>query len=221
MAAKKKITRKELKEDHFMDGVNTSVEYIKAHSKQAMLIVGGVIVVGLLVWLYIYYQNSQEEAASEAFGNANIAFNRNQFQSATKAFEEVITRYGGTSSGAKSTYFLAYTFYQMNQYDSSAHYFQHYLDKYSDPDLTYGAKSGLAACAEQTGDFTKAAELYWKLVKDEPDHFSTPRTIMAAARCYRNAGNAQGAKDAYQLLIDKYSDSNFVSEAKRRLAELG
>lgn len=220
MTTKRKITRREIKEDHFMDAINASVEYVKTHRNMMLGILGGIIVVGLLIWGYTYYRTSRAEAALEAFGKANILFQRQQYQSAIKDFSDVAQTYSGTPSGGQATYYLAYCFFQIGQADSASYYYDRYLSDYSEKDFTYGAKTGLAACAEQKNDYTKAAELYWAQIDKYPDYFLTPHTLMSAARCYRLAGNLEKSREAYQRLIDKFPESSFLTEAKRRLAEV-
>jgi len=99
-------------------------------------------------------------------------------------------------------------------------FFQRYLDDYKDRDLTYGAKSGLAACAEQKGELAKAADQYWAVYQSIPD-YSRPAHGHGRGALLSPLRQFGEGQTAYQVILDKYPDNTMVAEAKRRLAEMG
>jgi predicted negative regulator of RcsB-dependent stress response len=118
-----RLSRKELKTDHFVEEVEHGVEYVAGHRKQ-FAIWGGAAVVVLLAGGGVYYfMNSQQAVRAEALGKA-LAVQAAPFgpaqgdvkpeyptesardQAAAKVFQEVITKYGSSEQGQTAKYFL-------------------------------------------------------------------------------------------------------------------
>jgi TolA-binding protein len=94
-------------------------------------------------------------------------------------------------------------------------------DADDDPILSVSAANGLAATHEERGDFAKAAKLYEEAANKCAESYRAPQLLISAARCFKQAGQAEGARRALQKLLDKYPKSTHAEEAKLLMAESG
>ena len=119
-----KATRQELKTDHFALEVQHGVEYVADHRKQLIrygIIAAAVVIAVIAVVSYLRYQKSvREDALSAALKieNASVGAGASDYtlsfptaaereKAATKAFNDIATRYSGTDEGELAEYYLA------------------------------------------------------------------------------------------------------------------
>jgi hypothetical protein len=121
------LSRKELlKQDQFSVQVGHSVDFLGAHRKQTILYGGIVIALGLIVWGGFYYRTSQKSTREAALGDAitlttaavappvplpngapSFATDGAKKDAVTKAFNDIISKYGGSDEAYVSEYYLA------------------------------------------------------------------------------------------------------------------
>jgi TolA-binding protein len=121
-----RLTRKELKSDHFAIEVQHGVEYVSDHRKQMGLygaIAAALAVVIVGVYLYLQYTHGvREEALSSALQivNAQVGPQQNEYtlafpteearkQAAAKALTDVATKFSGSEEGDIADYMLGST----------------------------------------------------------------------------------------------------------------
>jgi TolA-binding protein len=82
------------------------------------------------------------------------------------------------------------------------------------------ALAGIAACQEEKGYFSIAAETYKEAAEKYEDGFMAPQNLYDSARCFSLAGKTQEASGMLSKLIKNYSNSQIRNEAEIFLAEL-
>lgn len=118
-----RLSRKELKTDHFVEEVEHGVEYVAGHRKQ-FIVWGGGVAAAILIGAGVYYfMTSQQASRAELLGKA-LAVQAAPFgppqgdvkpdyptetardQAAAKVFQEVIAKHGSNSEGQTAKYFV-------------------------------------------------------------------------------------------------------------------
>lgn len=220
---KSTITRTDLKQDTFILKLFEWGEFAK-NNLQTVIIVGLVIIVSVVAGVvYSYYQSSQTEEAGRILAPGLTAAAQYRYADAIPIFERVKTNYRGSNAGMDALSGLANALFQTGKTEDARRSFQEYLDTYGGKDdLTdIGAKSGLAACDEQSGKPAEAAKQFEALATEHPQAFLAPRLLLNAARSYRAANQPESARKLYTLIIEKYKKSaTYVREAKSGLADL-
>ncbi|MCA9754086.1 MAG: tetratricopeptide repeat protein, partial [Gemmatimonadetes bacterium] len=157
-----RLTRKQLKEDHFIDLVQRAVSYARENP----------IVVGVAVIVFVgavaaavriggqaagVGQGPDNPAAARALSDARQAFMGGDLSAGATALENVRQEFKRTEEGREATYVLANTYLEMGDYAKAEEAFRAFLAKplYGDL-LTDGAHSGVAACLEEKGDLDGA-----------------------------------------------------------------
>lgn len=218
---RKRITKKQIKEDPLVTTYFKSIDFVKEHQQK---ITTGLIVILAVVVLLVMLGRSKRTAnfnASEQLAKANTELSQNKTQEAIDILLNMIDNYSGTKSAANGVYLLAKAYYEKGDYDKSLLHFENYLDDYGDDKiLASAAFSGVAASYEQLGRYQEAADNYKKSAKKYPEHFNAAQQLFDAGRCYMLQSQFAQAKECYQLIVDKYTESNLKNDAELYLAKL-
>jgi TolA-binding protein len=218
---RKRITKRQIKEDKFVTAYFKTVDFINKNSKAVTI---GFIALMAIIVLFMLMARSKQTAelkASEQLARANTEISQNNITQAIDILLNMVDNYSGTKSAEDGMYLLAYTYYQKGEYEKAQSNFEKYLDDYGDNELlTSSAYSGLAASLEQQGKFSEAAQWYEKGATKFPEHFNAPQQWMDAGRCYSLANRNDKAKVCYEALVDKYPTSALKNDAELYLAKI-
>lgn len=217
----KKLSKRKMKEDAFVTFSFRAVDFVKKHKSKFIL--GAVIVVAVFVGT-AYITSSRKAAdkqASRQFLAGVLQQRRANYTGAVAAYEDLLSRYSGTSSGKLALLYLGHARFELGQFEQASDAYERYLSKEKKDDLTRAhANRGLAACMENTGKFQEAAELYERIARTLDQAAAAPDDLMFAARCWKLAGDPGRAMDLLQEIVDSYPDYQDVEKAKVSLAEL-
>ncbi len=222
LTPKKKLTRREMKQDKLVTTWFKVTDYLSEHSRELTMAVGGGVLVVALFFLFNWMKARDELNASEKFVQARTEYNKQNYFAAIPLLEKFVNEYGGTPSAGLATIYLANAYMHNKDYANAEKFYKQYLDDVDDdPILSISAAYGLAATYEERGDYAKAAGLYEEAASQHDDSYRAPQLLISAARCFKQAGQAEGARRALQKLIDKYPKSALAEEAKLLMAEAG
>ena len=218
---RKKITKKQIKEDPLVTTYFKTIDYLKEHSQKFTT---GLVVVLAIIVLIIFLVRSKrtaELAASAELAKVSVELSQNKTQEAIDILLNMIDNYSGTNSAAIGVYLLGKAYYEKGDFDKSLLQFEKYLDDYGDDKiLASAAYSGIAASYEQLGNYLEAAKNFWQGAKTYPEHFNAPRQLFDAGRCFMLADQKARAKECYQMIVDKYSENSLKNDTELYLAKL-
>lgn len=222
LTPKKKLTRREMKEDKLVTTWFKITDYLTQHVREVAMAVGGIILVIGLFFLFNWMKTRDEQNAAVQFAQARIEYNAQNYTAAIPLLEKLVNDHGGTQSAGLGMVYLANAYMLTKDYVNAEKYYKRYLDDVDDdPILSMSAAYGLAATHEERGDYAKAAALYEKAARKYDESYRAPQFLMSAARCFKQAGQAESARRVLQALLDKYPKSAQADEAKLLMAETG
>lgn len=221
LTPKKKLTKREIKQDKLVTSWFKFNDWLSRHTRELLMGAGIVALVIGLFFLFDWMKSRDEQNAAEKFAQARTEYNKQNYPAAIPILEKLVSEYDGTQSAGLATIYLANAYMLTKDYVNAEKYYQRYLDDGDDPILEVSAAFGLAATYEERNEFAKAAKGYDEAAHDYDDSYRAPQLLMSAARCYKQAGQAESARRTLQQLIDKYPKSNLVEEAKLLMAETG
>ena len=129
---RKRITKKQIKEDPLVTTYFKSIDFVKEHQQKFTT---GIIVVLAVIVLMVLLARSKRTAnfnASEQLAKANTELAQSKNQEAIDILLNMIDNYSGTKSAANGVYMLAKAYYEQGDYDKSLLHFEKYLDDYGD-----------------------------------------------------------------------------------------
>lgn len=216
---KVKFTKRQLKEDEFVQATFKATTFIQDHWKTIATAVIAVAIIMGGITLYNHHQTRTNREASSLFFQAYLDFQEENIDSAREGFKEVSDEYGSTSYGKEAALHLANIAYQNGAYDDAKNYFKKCIRNYpADHLFAISAHEGIAACLEAEGKFDEAAESYLKIADKHKDAMIATRNLLAAARAYEAADKYDSAASACQRIVDNYPESPDKATAETKIS---
>ncbi len=214
----KKLTKKEIKEDKFVQFTMQAKNYIEDNARM-VTIVSAVIIAAIVIFTgYSYFHKQDVEKAETLFGEAQMEYQNLNNLKAKNLLHQLEDGYSGTEEAAKGLFLLANIYFNENKTEEAAKYYQEFIDSYSkSPVLVASGLAGYASCMERLGKWAEAAEYYKKAQEKAPNFVEAPDYLYLAALNYAQAGNKEAAKQALEYITTQYKDSNRIDDAKAKL----
>lgn len=213
---KKKLTRRELKQDKFVLITLQAKDYIQENFRIISFAVLGAValIVGITWW--INTSRAEEMEAAAKYSDAETALINGQKDNAISLLNEIVQRYEETTAAGQSTFLLAQIYWEDNKVDLAKQYYETFLDNYADDNiLTQAALVGYANCLEFYDNFAEAAKHYEKAARMETGSPEALNYLYSAARAYFRAGEYGKARQLAEEVMEH--PENYIL---RRRAEL-
>ena len=212
--ARKRITKKELKEDKLVTYTFKLNAFIRENARRiGTIVLGSVAVILIISFIHSSQKRSETESMSEV-GIAQMLYQQGDFNNAKIAFDRIVNEYDGTEGAGMAVYFAGDCCFKLGEFAAARDYFERYLDDYKNNNiLTASAISGIAACLEEDGNYLQAVEQYKQALDKFPDSFNAPKYLIDMGRCYELAGIKDEAEKAYKRVIEDYSSSIYTRKA--------
>ncbi len=218
---KKRLTRRDIKEDELGEFFVDAWKYVHEHSRQVAGIVAFALIAAIIVSFAIRERRAAQENAQVLLAQGNAQLAQGNFRAALDMYGNVIDKFRGTQGHSDAIFFAANAHFLSGNYDSALVFFQRYLNiKKRREEFTISAEEGIAQCLEEIGRYKEAADAYLKVQREHPDSELAPDALMGAGRCYELAGDFKQAEKVYKELLDLYPDSNEATAVKMPLLEL-
>ena len=155
----RKITRKEIKRDPFLETVD-KIEYNFEQNKKTYLKIAlGIIAVIIFVNFLLNKQSQKDFDSNSALGIALVAFDNEDYENAKFQFESILSDFSGTNSFNIANYYLGKISFENNELIIAESYLNEYLNN-SEPDILIpGTIKILSNIALKNNEFDKAIKL--------------------------------------------------------------
>ena len=218
---RKKITKKQLKEDKLVTFYFQAQEWLEVHGKTLAIVAAAVVLAIAGYAYYAYAQQNAEKKAGVDLARATRTLDAMDYQNAISQLSSVVDSYGSTTSGRMARLYLAQAFFQTKEHQKAKSNYKKFVSTFSgDEYLLAAAQSGYAACLEEEKKYAEAAKAYLDGV-DSYDSVLGPGLLINAGRCFTLAGDEQNAKKAYQRVVDQFPKAAEKDDALMLLSMLG
>ena len=155
----RKITRKEIKRDPFLETVD-KIEYNFEQNKKTYLYIAlGLIAVIIGVNVLLNKQVQKNIDSNSALGIALVAFDNQDYENAKFQFETILSDFSGTNSSNIANYYLGKISFENNELIKAESYLNEYLNN-SEPDILIpGTIKILSNIALKNNEFDEAIKL--------------------------------------------------------------
>jgi TolA-binding protein len=231
------ISRKELKSDEFVSGMDAALEFFLQHRDRIITLAVIVVVVAAAGYGY-YAWNANRNQKAEALlavgvntlhapltpataGSAGYADAAARAQAAVAQLQKVVDQYGSSSAGQMARYYMGLAQLDLKTPDA-AKQAQANLEQASnsgDAAVATAAKHALANLALQQGNLAKAHELLLALTHQDSPTLPRAVALMELADLDRTY-NPKEAAQLYQQLQTEYPSTATAEQAKQQLASL-
>jgi tetratricopeptide (TPR) repeat protein len=223
---KKKISKKELKEDTLVKWYAETTGFYEKHKRNIHIGITAVVVIVLALVVYLKNRSDNDALAMAQLGKVHSLFDAGSYQAAIDGVAErnipglksIVDNYGGTPSGELARFYLATALYELRKYDEALEQFKDFSA--SDELLVVSRYAGIAQCLEAKGIYREAAENYEMAATKNVKDVAAAENLNNAARNFALAGDKEKAVELYKRLKKNYPLTTFGREADRYIAEL-
>ncbi len=206
---RKRLTRKEVKQDEFLIWTLKIWAYAKQEYTKILAIAAAAVVVILIAALYQRRSQTRAEAVIDAFGEVRISLYQGKTGEAILQAERIVDDYEGNPEARHATVFLGNLYFELGRHPEAQAAYQSYLDNYGDGGaLGYAAASGVAACLEEQNDYSGAIVAYTRYAETHPSSPYAPFALTHAARCSGLTGDTERQVDILRKIVESYSNSS-------------
>lgn len=221
MAKYKKKRARELQHDRFRDTTMGFFDrlgnLLEGKGRTILYAVGGVILAGLLILVFVRWSNKKADEASQALGRAitistadinaspapgtEISFGSefDRAQRAIEEFEKVAAKYGDPYR-SEARYFIASNRLLIDRQKGLTELGE--LSNSSVPEVAALSKFALAQAKESDGKLDEAAQLYSDLAKQNSTSVTPETANLRLAKVYTKLGKKKEAVDVLFNLVD-------------------
>ncbi|RKU29917.1 hypothetical protein C6499_07545 [Candidatus Poribacteria bacterium] len=246
MARNKRLTKEEIQEDKFIEGLLKAYAFLKENLQT--IIVAAVVVLVAVGGYAAYYQN-QENRRSEAtvalreaaeayqkaeeslFDAEKLVESEELLKTAQTKLKAVFEKYPNTTFADKARYQYANTLYYQGNYADARSQFQQVIDEHqpeSQIDSLYAQKA-IGNSYEQEANYEKAIAAYQaKAFPPTPQlppeirKFVLTEAQFNQALVYEKSGDSGAARDVYKEIIDEFRsaiEAGIVQKSRELLEE--
>lgn len=225
LTGKKKISRKEIKEDKLVTTYYQAVQYFEENKSRIYIYAGVLLAVVAAVYFYISYKSSQNEKADLALSKVISLYDAGAYQEAINGrtadnvigLQKIVDEYGSTESGETAKIYLANAYNFLGRTDDALKYY----DDYSGDNDVFEATAlaGKGGCLEAKGEFEKAADAYKEASLVAKNNPLNAEYLLQSGINYLEAGNKEDALTVLQKAKDEYKTSPYARDVERYLIQ--
>ena len=144
---KKKITKREIKQDGLITAYAEATSYYYDHKKSIGYAITGIVVIIVAVFIYFNNKRANNEKAATEIGKVFPVYDagaqesrqyllaiNGQPEKGIMGLKAIVDNYGGTDSGELGRFYLANAYYHLRQYDEALKQFE----KFDGSDMQIG-----------------------------------------------------------------------------------
>jgi len=223
---KKKLSKKEIKEDKLINFYKSSVSFFEKYQSKIFIYVGVLVVVAAAVYFYENQKIINDEKAALELSRIMPLFDQGAYLEAIEGkqgtnimgLKNIVEEYSGTENGETAKIYLADCYSFLGNYEEAFKYYKDY-----DGGIDYFEAASLAGQAgyyAMKGDFEKAANLYLNASKQSQVNSQNPNYLLNAGISFLKINEDDEAKILFNKIKEDYSTSLANREVDKYLAAI-
>ncbi len=206
--------------------LTTAELFFEKNAKLISIIFGAAVVLALLLLAtHRFYTIPHEVKAKEQIFTAEQYFEKDSFNLALNGdgnypgVLDIIDNYGRTPSGNLAKYYAGISYLHLGKFKEAIDY----LESFKTDDLLLKPVSigAIGDAYAELGNKEKAVKYYSEAADIKANKFTTPIYLLKAGRMYEMMGNKEKALSTYQIIKEKYTDSNEGRMIDKYISRIG
>ncbi len=195
--------------------------WFERNTKQILVGTGLAILVGVVVWFFVWRQGEKQKEASAALSAAFIpqASGDSRSQSA-EGFLKVASEYSGSQAGVQALLLGAAALFDQGKYSDARQQFERFTREHRGSPFTAQAFLGIAVSLDAEGKTNEAVTAYKSLMDRYPSENVIPQAKFSLARIYQAQNKPEDAFRLYEDIARSDSFGQLGSESSVRAEEL-
>jgi len=226
LTKKKKISRKEIKEDKLVTTYYQAVGYFNENKSRIYIYTGIVVGVVALVFFYLNYKHQNNLKASAELGKVMDLYENGAYQEAidgraagnVKGLKAIVDEYGSTETGEIAKVYLANAYNFLGKTEEAFEYY----DDYSGDNKLFKASAlaGEASYYASKGEFVKAANTYKEAAYTDKSNPMNPDYLLKAGINFLNADEKENASEVFETIKEEFKTTTAAREVDKYMAVL-
>ncbi len=212
---KKKMTKKELKKDPFLEFVNDAQNWFSERKKLIYRVAIGIAAVIIMIYLTGNSRANSNTEANALLGKAMLSQDLGDFENSRFQLQTLIDDYSGTTAGKQGSYYLGKLLYDEADHAEADKYLTDFIKKGEAPELLTAAYKMLADIAQGNGNNDLAEEYYSKgAAIANGTVYSHEITLL-----YANQLNSNGKSDKALKIVNRILEEDDLLFSTQKMAE--
>lgn len=222
-----RISRKDIKQDEFIEAAFDAGEWIERHWRTAAAVVAAALALVLVVAAWSFWSDRRADEVSKLLaeglklytgqagtGAAAVA---PRYAEALPLFEEAARKGGNAPAGRVATYYRGATLLRLGRASEAVPVLESVASSAAQRAVADGARALLAEAYAKAGDLDRAQATYRALADAPGAAFPPDVALLQLARLYEEKGRVREARQALQEIVTKYGQGAVASEARAKL----
>ena len=212
---KRKITRREIQKDPFLEFINEAQQWLKDNKKLLYQVAFGVVAVVAVVY-FLGSSRSNSSSESEALlGKALLSQDMGDIENTKFQLQSLVDDYEGTNAGLEGKYYLGKIAFDNGENEVATEYLSDYVKKGENSILIATAFKILYEIAIINDNSNEAENLLEKGVKFAKDTiYGQEMSLLLANQLFEN-----GKKDKAGKIVDSILEKEDIQFSIKRSAE--
>lgn len=226
LTKKKKITRKEIKEDKLVTTYYKAIGFFNENKSKIYLYAGILVGVVAIVFFYLNYKHSNNLKASAELGRIMDLYENGAYQEAidgraagnVKGLKAIVDEYGSTETGEIAKIYLANSYNMLGKTEEALKYYEDY-----DGDnklFKASALAGEAGYYASKDEYIKAANTFKEAAYTDPTNPMNAEYLLKAGINFLSADDKDNAKEMFDAVKEEYKTSTAAREVEKYMAAL-
>jgi tetratricopeptide (TPR) repeat protein len=194
--------------------------WIRKNQRLVTIALIAVVVIVGGVWLTVVTERRKEAAGQQALNVARAAFDAYNLPTAAAAFQEIIRAFSGTRAADEAVLNLNQVRLINGQNELAIVALRDYLGTGPGDIYEVPAAALLAAALENVNRPEEAAEAFMRAADGARVEYLKAEYLLSAGRAFLAAEADDQAAEAFQTILEDYSETPSRSEAAIRLSEI-
>lgn len=210
---KKKLSKKEIKEDKLVNFYKNSINFFENYKSKVYLYGGILVVVAAVVYFYVNQKAESNEKAGLELSRVMSLYDDGLYLEAIEGrqgsniigLKRIVDEYSGTENGETAKIYLANSYSFLGNYEEAFKYYKDYsgsIDYFEAASLA--GQAGYYAMQE---DYEKAANMYLKASKISKVNSQNPNYMLNAGIYFLKIGDEEEAKILFDKIKEDYATS--------------
>jgi tetratricopeptide (TPR) repeat protein len=219
----RRITRKSMKQDEFIEAAFDAGAWIERHWRTAAAGVGAALALVLIVLAWNWFAGRQKDEVEQLVSQGLYLYSGTQeagggrYSEALPVFEKAARLGGKSARGQVAKFYQGATLLRLGRAAEAAPILEEVSQSSSDRPLADSALGMMAEAYAAAGNLEKATAAFRKLAEQSGATFPPDYALLQLARALQDHGKAQEARQVLQEIVTKYPQGPAVAEAKARL----
>jgi tetratricopeptide (TPR) repeat protein len=204
---KRKITRKEIEKDPFLEGVFSLKQHLE-NKKQQYLKIGGVVIALVLVAFFVNQNSvSNQNEADYGVGIGMVYLNKGDYQNAIMQFQQIVDEYSSTDAGYNATFYIGKIHFDRGNYDLSLPHFERFISGSNNDFILSSAYELLSAIYESNDKLDEAISYQKKSINKSISKLGSAFSKLRLAKLYILNKNDELAVKYMNEVLEAHDDN--------------